>query len=291
MVPRMASPRPDARRRGVPAARGAFAAMFALVAALTPPARADIVAVPAKRIVIAAAASTLAPLNDAIAAYRTAAIVTATPRLEILPVYASSGALARQIVQGGPAQVFICANARWMDSVAAAGRVVAGTRRAFIANALVLAARADSKLKIVLEPGLDLAAALGGGRLVTADPQHAPLGQYAQAALTKLGAWKGIEARLLRVADAAQARVLVERGAAAAGILYASDVTGNARLKIIAAFPRGSYPPPVYEIAVVGLPEQAGDYAAARAFVEWLNGPAAQAIFRQHGFLTASEAN
>jgi molybdate transport system substrate-binding protein len=258
------------------------------------PARAQsdaaIAPIAAKRIVIAAAASTLAPLDEAIRQFRTAGALAAPPSPQIVPLYGSSGALARQIIQGGPAQVFISADGRWMDAVAKAGYVAPDTRRVFVANALVLAAPSDSRLRVTLEPGVDLAKAIGDGRLATADPAHAPLGRYAQSALERLGAWKGVEARLLRLADAAQARVIVERGAAAAGILYASDVAGNSRLRTVAAFPPGTYPPPVYEIAVVGLPEPAADQRAARAFADWLTGAAAQAIFKRHGFLTAAEA-
>ena len=242
-----------------------------------------------ERLVVAAAASTLGALDEAIRAYGAGmAALPAPRRLAIVPVYASSGALARQINEGGPARIFISANTKWMDSVAGAGRLRPDTRKVFVANALVLAARTGSGLKIELAPGVDLVAKLGTWRLVTADPQHAPLGQYAEAALKSLGAWKGVEARLLRVADAAQARVLVERGAAA-GILYATDVAGNRRLETVAAFPQGSHPPAIYEIAIVGLPEPAADYTDARAFTAWLMGPVAQGIFRNHGFLPAAE--
>ncbi len=277
--------RPDRR----PFVLGAAGLAAALILFASPIARANMAPVANERLVVAAAASTLGALNDAIRAY--SALNDALPaarRLSIVPVYASSGALARQIAEGGPARVFISANAKWMDSVARAGRLRPDTRKLFVANALVLAARAGSGLKIELLSGVDLAARLGSWRLVTADPQHAPLGQYAEAALRNLGAWKGIEGRLLRVADAAQARVLVERGAAA-GILYATDVAGNRRLETLAAFPQGSHPPAAYEIAIVGMAEPAADYAAARAFADWLMGSVAQGIFKSHGFLPAAE--
>ena len=265
-------------------------AVFALLAFCGSASAETIIAAPVVRVVIAAAASTIAPLGDAARVYAARQILPSRRRIEIVPVFASSGALARQVIAGGPAEIFISANRRWMDSVAAAGRIDTATRRTLAANALVLAAPAASLLQVALTPGADLAGALNGGRLVTADPAHAPLGQYAEAALRRLGAWSPIEARLVRVADAAQARVLVERGAAAAGVLYASDVVGNGKLRLVATFPRGTYPPPIYEIALVGAPVIAGDRTAAREVMNWLLGPDGQAIFARHGFLRAGEA-
>lgn len=264
--------------------------VFGLLASV-PSAHADAAPLPVAKVYVAAAASVLAPLGEAIGAYRSNQIRRGPRRSDILPIYGSSGSLARQIVAGGPAQIFISANRRWMDEVAKSGRLRPDTRRAFVANELVLAARRDSTLDIALKPGTDLAAALGGGRLATADPAHAPLGQYAKIALGNLGLWDGIAAKLVLAPDAARARVLVERGAAAAGILYASDIGGAGRLKILARFPAGSYPLPVYEIAVIGLPPPGDDTDAAGDFVAFLTSPAGQGIFARHGFRTATGAD
>ncbi len=241
------------------------------------------------RVVVAAAASTLQALNAAIAAYSHG---NALPHrnIRVVPIYASSGALARQIIAQGPAEIFISANPHWMNTVTKAGRVFPDTRQALIGNSLVLAAPRNSKLKITLKRGLNLYAVLNGGRLATADPDYVPLGTYAKAALQWLGAWDEIKNHLIRATDAARSRVLVEQGAVAAGILYASDVAANPQLKLIASFPAESHPPAVYEIALIGstAPTSFGSISqAARNFADWLLGKEGQKIFTRHGFIPA----
>jgi molybdate transport system substrate-binding protein len=224
-----------------------------------------------------AASSTAAALADA------AQLFEAKRGLRVVAVHASSGALARQIARGAPADLFLSANRKWMDWLAKNRLLVASTRIALFGNRLVLAASTGSTLAITLPPPpsrFDLATALGGGRLAIADPDHAPLGAYAREALLALGAWKGVQRRMLRFQNAALARVMVERGEAAAGILYESDVAGNARLRSVAVFSAKSHQPVVYEIAVLGTARP-----AARAFAKWLaEAPAARALFKSHGF-------
>lgn len=254
-------------------------------------ARASQAPVTETRVVVAAAASILQALDAAIAIYNHA---NALPHrnIRIVPIYASSGALARQIIAQGPAEIFISANSHWMDAVTKAQRAFPDTRQTLMANSLVLAAPRHSKLQFSLKPGFDLVGALDGGRLVTADPAHAPLGTYAKAGLQWLGAWEGIKKRLIRVTDAARARTLVEQGAVAAGILYASDVAANPRLKSIAAFPQESHPLAVYEIALLGstAPTSLGSTSqAARDFAGWLSGQEGQKIFARHGFIPATK--
>ncbi len=104
--------------------------------------------------------------------------------------YAASSALARQIERGAPADIFISADTDWIDYVEQRGLAAPGTRRNLLANDLVLIAPAASQVRVKLAPGVDLAAALGKGRLAMADPESVPAGKYARAALTSLGAWR-----------------------------------------------------------------------------------------------------
>jgi len=275
---------PERMRRGFVAC---FAAMLT-ACLLSPSLQASQRSVGETRVVVAAAASMLPSLNEAIGEFHAAQHLMAPPFVRIAPVYASSGALARQIVSGGPAVIFISADPRWMDAVGRAGRLIPGTRHVLARNALVLAVPGASKLTLDLKPGADLAGALAGGRLVTADPDHAPLGAHARAALKWLGAWQTVKARLVRVADAAQARILLERGAVAAGVLYASDVSLNPRLRAVATFPADSHPASVYEIARVGSGlTETSDESAATRFTDWLSGPRGQVILRSRGFIVA----
>ena len=88
--------------------------------------------------------------------------------------YASSAALARQIEIGAPADVFLSANALWMDYLAERGLIDAASRGDLLANAVILVAPLDSALQLTIAPGFPLAEALGEGRLAMGDPDHVP---------------------------------------------------------------------------------------------------------------------
>src|SRR5271170_5783193 len=101
--------------------------------------------------------------------------------------FAASSALARQIENGSPADVFFSADLEWMDYLQSRKLIQSETRRDVLGNRLVLIAPADSTLKLKIEPHFPLAGALGKGRLATGDPAAVPVGRYAQEALTQLG--------------------------------------------------------------------------------------------------------
>ena len=193
--------------------------------------------------------------------------------------FAASSALARQIESGAPAQVFVSADVEWMDYLANAGLLDQETRRNVAGNELVLIAPADSGLKLEIAPGFALAAALGKGRLALADPGSVPAGRYAKAALTALDAWASVESRLAPAENVRAALALVSRGEAPLGIVYRTDARVDPRVKVVGAFPAGSYPPIVYPAAAV-----AGSGEHAAEFVEYLGSAAAQAVFRRYGF-------
>ena len=222
-----------------------------------------------------AAASLTDALHDAAAAWVREG--HAAPRLS----FGASSTLARQIEQGAPADLFASADTRWMDDVARHGLVAAGSRRDLLGNALVLVVPAARARHVTIAPGFDLAALLGpGGRLAVADPAHVPAGLYARAALTRLGVWPGVAGRLAPAEDVRAALLLVERGEAPAGIVYATDATVAPGVAVAGTFPADSHPPIVYPFALTTR----GDTAAGRAFLAFLDSPAARAIFVRRGF-------
>src|SRR5215471_14848639 len=103
--------------------------------------------------------------------------------------YGASSALAKQIENGAPADVFISADLDWMDYVAERKLIKPDTREKFLGNRLVLIANADSKILLTMGPNFPLAQALGNNRLAMADPSAVPAGKYGKAALEKLGVW------------------------------------------------------------------------------------------------------
>lgn len=195
-------------------------------------------------------------------------------------VFAASSALARQIANGAPADLFLSANRKWMDWLAARDRIVAASRRDLFGNRLVLVVPQSSTLKFRIRPGFPLARKLGSGRLALADPDHVPAGIYARQALAWLGVWDAVGRRAARARDVRGALMLVERGEAAAGIVYATDARISRKIRVAGRIPPASHPPITYTAALV----QGRDSEAARAFYTFLASRTALGIFARHGF-------
>ncbi len=217
-------------------------------------------------------------LTEAITGVADAFAAAGHPRPVV--VLAGSQALARQIIAGAPAGVFISADSEWMDAVAAAGALVPGSRRNIAGNRLVLVVPADRPRRARLVNGFDLAAFVGTGRWTTGDPDSVPIGRYARAALQSLGAWDGAVAQLARAENVRSALAFVERGDAAAGVVYATDARASQRVAVAGVFPAASYPPIRYPAALV----RAGDNPEAGAFLAFLRSARGQAILQAQGF-------
>ena len=193
--------------------------------------------------------------------------------------FAASSALAHQIESGAPADVFVSADQDWMDYLQAHGLIQVDSRRDLLGNRLALIAPADSKLSIKIAPKFPLAAALGDGHWVTGDPDSVPVGRYAKAALQHLGVWDALVPGLVRADNVRGALTLVARGEVKFGIVYETDAMVEPKVRIVDVFSADSHPPIVYPMA---LTKGAG--APAVAFVRYLDGADAAAVFRKFGF-------
>jgi molybdate transport system substrate-binding protein len=196
--------------------------------------------------------------------------------------YAGSPALARQIEQGAPADVFVSADLDWMDELQSRGLIDAATRSALLGNTLVLVAPKDGAAPaMALDAGTDLLPLLGDrGRIALALVDSVPAGKYAKAAFTSLGMWDALQSRTAESESVRAALLLVARGETPLGVVYGSDARAEPRVRGLATFPEGSHPAIVYPVAKV----KASRHPQAAAFVRWRHAPAAAAIFRQHGF-------
>jgi len=231
----------------------------------------------AQSVTVFAAASTTNAMNDI------GKIFAGKGKGAIVPSYASSSTLAKQIENGAPANVFVSADEPWMNYLEERKLIEPGSRFDLLGNKLVLIAPSDSSVnKIEIGPKFDLAKLLGDGKLATGDPDHVPAGKYAKAALEKLGVWKDVEGRLARAADVRGALTLVERGEAPLGIVYATDAAITPKVKVVGIFPADSHPKIVYPTALVAGKAT----AAAMSFIEFLKTPEAKAVFEKYGFTT-----
>lgn len=223
-------------------------------------------------LLVFAAASTRNALDDIVAAYE------AAHQVQVEASYASSSDLAKQIEHGAPAGLFVSADTRWADYLDELGFVA--DRRDLLGNSLVLVAPKGAEISVDLARPESLRAALDGGWLAMGDPDHVPAGRYGKAALEALGLWTALDGKIARAKDVRAALALVERGEAAAGIVYATDAAASGDVEIIAAFPASSHPEIVYPVVLVAGQES----DMARDFYAFLAGPEAREAFLRHGF-------
>jgi molybdate transport system substrate-binding protein len=194
--------------------------------------------------------------------------------------YAGSSALARQIQDGAPADVFISASVEWMDAVEASGDLAAGTRRDILGNALVLIAHGRDAEPVAIDEDLDLAAMLGDERLAMALVDAVPAGVYGRKALASLGLWESVAPLVAQSDNVRAALAFVAQNEAPFGIVYATDAAAEYNVTVVGTFPEGSHAPIVYPAAIVA----GGDRAGAQAFLDHLTSGGARAIWEEFGF-------
>lgn len=226
--------------------------------------------------VVIFAAASLKNALDEIATTWSKATGKAMPKIS----YAASSALAKQMEQGAPADMFISADLDWMDYVAGKNLIKADSRFNLLGNKIVLIAPRDSKITRLDIKGPDLAAALAGGRLSMANIEAVPAGKYGRAALEKLGAWGNVKDSVAQAENVRAALLLVGRGEASLGIVYSTDAAAEPNVKIVATFPEESHPPIIYPAALT----KDSKSADARAFLEFLRGTKARTAFEKQGF-------
>lgn len=195
--------------------------------------------------------------------------------------YGGSPALAKQIIEAAPADIFLSASPEWMDALAEAGLLRDGTRIDLLGNRLVLVAHGADAAPVGLDPAPDLAALLAGGKLAMAMVDSVPAGQYGREALTSLGLWDSVKASVAQSENVRAALQLVALGEAPFGIVYASDAVAEPGVTVVATFPEDSHSPIIYPAALVA------DSAAPAAgeFLDYLSSPTARKVFEGQGFL------
>jgi molybdate transport system substrate-binding protein len=202
--------------------------------------------------------------------------------LRVELVFGASGTLTRQIQDGAPFELFLAADEEFPNQLNAAGL----TRDAGVVYAvgrLVIFAPKGSPLTV--DERLDglarLAKAGGVTRFAIANPQVAPYGKAAEAVLRKRGVWDTIRPHLVLGDTIAQAAQFATTGNAVGGLIAYSLVQapGFADRGTHAVIPDADYPPLRQRMVIL---KRASPTAAQ--FYSYLQGEAARAIFRKHGY-------
>ena len=225
----------------------------------------------ADQITVFAAASTTNVIQDLAALYEQQKSV------KVATSFAAASALAKQIEQGAPADVFVSADLKWMDYLDGKDKIIKASRRDLLGNRLVLIAPKGKAFPVKLEKSFDLPGAFEG-RWCSCGPD-VPIGRYSQQALTALGWWTALEPRLAAAPDVRSALAFVERGECAVGIVYETDAKMSDKVEVLGVFPADTHSPVLYPAALVQ-----GAKPAAQGFLDFLLTPAAAKVFRQHGF-------
>ena len=230
----------------------------------------------AQSTVVAFAAASLKNALDEIAAAWAEDTGKPAPKMS----YGASSALAKQIEQGAPADLFLSADLDWMDYVAGKGLIKPDSRFNLLGNKIVLIAPKEAKAATVALTGADLAKALAGGRLSMANVDAVPAGKYGKAALEKLGAWNAVKDHVAQAENVRAALLLVARGEAPLGIVYSTDAAAEPKVRIVASFPEDSHPPIIYPAALT----KDSSSPHAKSFLDFLRSAKARTSFERQGF-------
>lgn len=228
-----------------------------------------------ERLMVFAAASLQESLNEV------AKLWTARSGQPVVMSYAASSALARQIEQGAPAQVFVSADLEWMDYLEERALIAPATRTNLVRNRLVLVGPAATAPDVVALQSGALRAALGPhGRLALAETASVPAGRYARQALEHLGLWDEVADHLAQGDNVRAALAFVAHGEAPLGIVYATDSQAEPAVRVLAVFPETSHESIIYPAARVA----SANAAQADGFLAFLQGEEARAVFEAAGF-------
>jgi molybdate transport system substrate-binding protein len=194
--------------------------------------------------------------------------------------YAASSALAKQIEQGAPADIFISADLDWMEYLAERKLIRPETRSDLLSNRLVLIAPKGTNLQVDIKPGFPLASLLGQGHLALANTDAVPAGKYSKAALEMLGVWELVKGRIAQAENVRAALLLVSRGEAPLGIVYESDAVSDPSVVTVGILPDATHPRIIYPIALTS----GSTSPDAGGFLDELKSPQARTIFEKQGF-------
>lgn len=196
--------------------------------------------------------------------------------LDVVAVYGGSAAMARQISQGGAADIVILAHGNWMDWLEENGALLEESRCDFLGNRLVLAAPVGA-LDLDIRDAAGILVALDGGRLAVGQLRAVPVGQYTAEYLTKRGWLETLRPHLAQTANVRLALALIARGEAPLGFVYASDVRAEKRVRAVFVPDPAEYSAIRYPFALTKTANVEAQNVAAALF-------AATQVYQENGF-------
>jgi molybdate transport system substrate-binding protein len=196
--------------------------------------------------------------------------------------YGSSGNFFSQIKNGAPYDVFFSADVQYPQKLAAAGLIEPGTIYEYAAGKIVIWVPADSKLD--LSRGLNVLLDPGIHKIAIANPEHAPYGRAALAAMQHEGIYDKVKGKVVMGEDISQTAQFVQSGNADVGILalslaLAPPMKDRGRFVII---PPSDYPPIIQAGCVIRATKHP---ELAKRFLEFMKRPTTVAKMGEYGFV------
>jgi molybdate transport system substrate-binding protein len=196
--------------------------------------------------------------------------------------FGSSGNFFTQIQNGAPFDVFLSADVDYPRRLERAGQAEPGSLYDYAIGRIVLWTRKDSTID--LRGGLAVLAGPGVRTVAIANPDHAPYGRAAVAALQHEKVYDRVQPKLVRGENISQAAQFVQSGNADVGIL-ALSLALAAALKTSGTYVEvpESFHPPIEQAAVVLA--KSPQKAAAKQFLEYLKRPEIVSLLQSYGFV------
>ena len=221
--------------------------------------------------------SAAASMTDALAAIDKL-YIQQNSKVTILENFASSGTLQTQIENGAPADVFISAASKQMNTLEEKGLILSDTRKDLLNNKVVLIVPADSTIAIS-----DFSELVNDNikKIAIGDPEFVPAGNYGKQALDLLDIYDKVESKLILGSDVRQVLNYVETGNVDAGIVYSTDAAISTSSKVVANAPDEINAKIVYPVAVV---KASTNVEPANEYINFLFSDGAGEIFEEYGF-------
>lgn len=198
------------------------------------------------------------------------------PDMKIVPNFASSGALAKQIEQGAPADIYVSANPKWMKHLVEKGKINTDTKKIFAHNSLVFVGKPSTDAH-------SMADLLKLTRVALGSPSSVPAGQYAKQAMDKAGIYDEMlkKGRLVMAKDVRQALIYADRGETDGAFVYKTDAMLATSAKILFEVPVDLYSQVTYPVAMT---KESDGNADARLFYDYIISEAAYPEMIRLGF-------
>jgi molybdate transport system substrate-binding protein len=200
---------------------------------------------------------------------------TETTGVAVVPTFGASGQLADQIKAGAPFDVFLAANRKFVEDLAAGGFILSGSVASYAQGTLILAVHRESGGTIAALADLKKPEAK---KIALANPASAPYGAAGKQALERAGLWSVVEPKIVQAESVRQALQFVETGNAEAG-LVSKAIEGVPEVRVVAVDP-SLYDPIVQGLGIVTRSRS----RSAAAFTAFVLGPEGQKILADFGF-------